>query len=233
MITVIGHSHVAALEAAYLREAETRPPYVFIKLHDEQYRPSFASGEAKLSNALIQEIGQAKAAGPIFLAMAGASHSVIGFTNSPNPYTLTDPSSGRTFIPKAAFKEIMRETLAWQLAMFRAVSDRIGGPFVQLQSPPPVPDEEYLRKMPGVYADAIAEFGIMPAADRLVVWQHQSDVLQENAILFGGGFLTAPTTMVDESGFLIKAAWRDPTHGNAVYGAAVLDQIEGYVHASL
>lgn len=233
--TLIGHSHVAAIEVAYECSHKQRACGYLIKLHEPEFKPvHHHSKKVLLPDKLIDVIDAGKSEGHLFvLSIGGAHHNVLGLTNHPTSFSLTDYKSNRAFLPPVVFSAIMRNHLDWQLNILRAIVEKIGSEsFVCLQSPPPVYDKTRLLEVPGVYEEQIKMHGVMSAADRYEIWCIQSDIFEELSINLGGQFLKAPSSMVTSSGFLDKRAWRDPTHGNIEYGNAVLDQIEELMYAT-
>jgi hypothetical protein len=233
MITIIGHSHVAAIQAAYEKLDTPHHEVRFAQLNSPEYKPLYSSGKVVLPSILMEEIERTKSCGGNFiLSIGGAHHNVLGLTNHPIPFSITDYVEGKSHIPRTVFYDVMRHQLSWQLKIMHAVVESVHPEkFVQLQSPPPVDDDIYLMKAPGVYGEQMSEYGIAPARERFIIWRIQSDIFEQTTLSLGGQFVTAPKSMVADNGFLDRKAWRDPTHGNIHYGHAVLAQIQDFLNA--
>jgi hypothetical protein len=102
----------------------------------------------------------------------------------------------------------------------------VPGRLVHIESPPPIPSEEHIREHPGIFHDKIEECGVSPAMLRYKFWRLHSRLYREACAALGVEFLTVPEAMRDDAGMMIEAAWNpDPTHGNALYGGAVIGKL--------
>lgn len=232
----IGHSHVRAIEAAAARSPRWADAH-FLDLNRDEFKPAarIIDGRIVLNRALSDAIDRIVKGEECFFALAvgGAMHNVLGLVHHPvkfqfmNPWKQVDPVPEVPMLPFEAVRGVLEESLSYQLLVLRALARHVDGPLVQLQSPPPVPSKEALLATPGVYGQAIRQFGVLDEKSRFAWWRIQSDAFEAAAEEEGMGFLPAPSQCVDPEGFLIKEAWRDPTHGNVWYGEQVLSQVYG------
>ena len=206
MISFFGHSHLAAIQAAYHQYEESYPKLSFIQLNAPEYQPSLIDSKAVLPDKVLYEIERTKTLnGQFVLSIGGAFHNVLALTNHPVPFSITEYVEGKVFLPPSVFSLTMRHQLNWQLQILTSLAEIIKPKsFIQLQSPPPIDDENYLSTMPGVYEEQINQNGIMPAADRFMAWKIQSNIFEHMTISFGGRFVPAPKSMVTKTGFLIE-----------------------------
>ncbi|MEZ5117546.1 MAG: hypothetical protein R2737_14895 [Candidatus Nanopelagicales bacterium] len=182
----------------------------------------------------LAELGALSDTVDVALAVGGARHNVLGLARHPEPFQFRNPwknvvpTPGVPFLPFEVVRRVLEDSLSYPLTVLRALARYLQRPLVQLQSPPPVPSEEFLLATPGVYGAAIREFGIVDAGTRYAWWRLQSDAYERVAAEEGVDFLEVPQECVTEDGFLVREAWRDPTHGNAWYGMRVLRQLDEY-----
>jgi len=236
-IIFIGHSHIRAIEAAALR-LEPKIAAHFIDLNAEAFRPAarLVADKIVVNEALVTSLAEIRAEGDchVALSVGGAMHNVLGLAKHPDPFQFLNPwkesriIDGMRVLPFELVRRVLEDSLVYQLMVFRGLARNLGHPLVQLQSPPPVPSEEALQATPGVYGEAIRQFGIVDANSRYAWWRIQSDAFERTAKEEGVEFLHAPAHCVAEDGFLKKEAWRDPTHGNVWYGEQVLHQVQAY-----
>ncbi len=240
-VAVVGHSHLVALQ----RAADEHPPLAvnltFLQLRDDRYRPEFErrsrrpDSPARLNRRLLRDITRVLGRNGVLVScIGGNSYNILGLLNHPRPFDFVLPSQPRLeiaaeheLIPACLVREILRERLdAHNFTILRALRAAIGRPMYHLESPPPVPSEEHIRKFPGVFRDRMAACGVSPAALRYKLWRLQSELVQEACAAEGIVFVPVPDEARDDSGFLSETAWNpDPTHGNAWYGACVLRHI--------
>ena len=98
-----------------------------------------------------------------------------------------------------------------------------GGQFSYVAPPPPFAELAPEAVLPTTFLPLL-EKGIAPAAIRLKLYRVQNRIMQEHCEKAGIGMIHAPAAAQDSAGFLLDEYWdRDPTHGNARYGALVID----------
>lgn len=95
-----------------------------------------------------------------------------------------------------------------------------------LESPPPVPSEDHIRKHPSSFREKINNNGVSSAVFRYKLWRLQAKLVWEHCVNLDLDYIPTPKDAQDEQGFLREPYWNiDPTHGNTAYGALVVSQI--------
>ena len=79
--------------------------------------------------------------------------------------------------------------------------------------------------LPRVFQENL-HLGISPPAIRRKLHELHSDIARQAYAAMNIGFLGVPSACMDADGYLLPPYWsKDPTHGNAKYGALVIQQI--------
>lgn len=163
--------------------------------------------------------------------MGGNAHNLLGLFEHPQPFAVGDHSKvanaieGRMFIPHAVIYETLAHILKSATDEMEAVFNRYptAGRYC-LNAPPPVGDQTHILEYPGIFRDKI-ELGIGPRWLRKALYNVQTDVFQAASSSCGAAFITAPEEVLDDEGFLKREyCSKDPTHGNSLYGQAVLSK---------
>lgn len=229
-VLVLGHSHVAALSQSFGASPTQVVDLEFVVCNEERYKPLLIGDE--LNPRLSERILNAKA--DLYVSMLGGNaHSIFSMLNHPQRFDVVLPEAPELYTDLSA--EVLPAGLAMAvlarridhilraMSAYRTVTD---GPMAHVESPPPIPSEDHIRKYPGVFREMIAARGVSPALVRYKFWRLHSRLFREACERLGIAFLPAPGEMQDEAGMLVERAWNpDPTHGNAVYGAAVINQL--------
>lgn len=169
----------------------------------------------------------------VFISLGGNYHNSFGLIENPVPFGIGDAKRGRIpvddarrFIPLEMmtehFEAELEVFLQW-LAPIRALFGAI--PLHHLCAPPPVGDEDYIRRHPSIFSRRLP-LGLAPRELRLALYRIQCEIYRRRSEEAGIGFVLPPAAAIDPEGFLARPyRTRDPTHGNRDYGALVLDQI--------
>jgi hypothetical protein len=229
-IFVLGHSHIGALSSSY---GATRPAGLemeFLGLHNPLFEPPLQDGV--LHPAIATRLRQANAG--LYLALIGGNeHAAMSLLNHPRRFDVVLPEAPA--LPVQPGAELLPATLAlalleqWSLAhvqLLAACRAVIPGRLVYIEPPPPVPSAAHIHKYPDTFGEAVAAHGVSPALVRYKFWRLQSQFWRGTCARLGVEFMTVPAEMCDADGMLAEAAWNpDPTHGNAVYGGAVIAKL--------
>jgi nicotinamidase-related amidase len=242
----IGHSHLEALRDAWATRDQPgteHPAGHFLQMLAPEYNPNL-SPDATLNPALraaLDEALSAKGATPVlFDCISGNEYHFIGLTNHPRPFDFAlaarpdlPPQTGAEIIPAALMRATLHAHIAPALATMTALRRATDLPIWHVQSPPPLPDNDYIRQNASVFAAQIAEHGVAPASLRMKLWLLQSEIYRAHCEAIGIRFVPVPAAVCDAAGFLLRAGWVwDPAHSNAWYGAHVLDQLESLAAAA-
>jgi hypothetical protein len=228
-IFVLGHSHLAALATSY----KAAPPGVemeFLLLNEPQFQPEL-QGEA-LNPEIAARLGAAAADLHVSL-VGGNDHSIMAMLNQAPRVELVLPEApdlpvdpGAELLPAGLVLAELARRIAPHLRTLAAYRAAVPGRLVHIESPPPVPSEQHIRKHPGVFRGKIEECGVAPALLRYKFWRLHSRLYRAACAGLGVEFLAVPPEMRDDAGMMIEAAWNpDPTHGNARYGGAVIAEL--------
>jgi hypothetical protein len=228
-IFVLGHSHIGALASGY---DATHPPVAmeFAGLHNPLFTPPLHNG--RLTQPLVQQLHHARA--DLHIAVIGGNeHAAMSLLNHPRRFDVVLPDApelavqpGATLLPAALALALLEQWCAPHVELLAAYRAAVPGRLVHLEPPPPVPSEAHIRRYPDSFGDAIAAHGVSPALVRYKFWRLHSQFWRGICARLRVEFMTVPTEMCDADGMLIEAAWNpDPTHGNALYGGAVIAKI--------
>jgi len=229
-IFVLGHSHIGALSSGY---GATRPPVemAFAGLHNPLFEPPLQGD--RLTPALGGQVHHAQA--DLYVAAIGGNeHAAMSLLNHPRRFDVVLPDApelpvqpGATLLPAALALALLEQWCAPHVELLAAYRAAVPGRrLVHLEPPPPVPSEAHIRQYPDSFGAAVAAHGVSPALVRYKFWRLHSQFWRAVCARLGVEFMTVPTEMCDADGMLIEAAWNpDPTHGNALYGGAVIAKL--------
>jgi hypothetical protein len=243
-ILFIGHSHVDCIAAAIRDNAVTTAHVVNIntalKANSQKYRGIISrllKRENRIHRAIITAVVRAapvKDPDAICLCIGGNDHNVLGLLENPIPFSVGDAQAGsappddpdRHFIPYHLIQEYFENRLLLDLIedlydLFPAARK------FYLNPPPPISDWKHIKSHPGVFRSKLGA-GPAPAPLRLQLYRVQTEVLRKKAGLCGAVFIEAAPDLLNPQGFLSPEYYNaDPTHGNAAYGQAMLNDISG------
>jgi hypothetical protein len=225
-VFVLGHSHIVAL-ANSCRAAPPGPEMAFVLLNEPQFQPVLCGGA--LNPAILALLHQTPADLHVSV-ISGNDHAAMAMLNDPRRFEVVLPEApdlpldqAAELLPAGLLLAALERRIAPHIQTLAAYRAAVPGRLVHLESPPPIPSEAHIRMYPGVFRGKIEALGVAPALLRYKVWRLQSSLYRAACARLGVEFMTVPTAMCDADGMLIEAAWNpDPTHGNAVYGGAVI-----------
>lgn len=238
-----GHSHLhAMLEFDWQRcnaPGGTPSRYTFVQLLAPENQPAMLP-DGTLNPVLRDRVDAAHAvdpAQPLFACISGNEYHYVGLVDHPRPFDVLLPERpdlplrpGVDIIPAGLLRQVLEGQMEGGLQLLAAVRAAFAGPILVVQSPPPVPDNEYIRAHPISFAEQIALHGVAPATLRMKLWLLQSDIYRQACAAAGLAFLPVPAEACDPQGFLLPVGWRDdPVHANPWYGRLVLDQIDRHL----
>jgi hypothetical protein len=244
----IGHSHLTAIQIAYNhRKATDQHAQLsnlqFIQLLDPILKPNVISdkGANSLNETLRREIlralGQASGNVSILLSLSGNEYHFIGMFNQPRRFDFVLPNqpdlplSDRTeIIPprllEARLRKNVHAVVEFVPLLKRLVGERTT--IYSVQSPPPIPDSDYIMKGNSAFRKQLDEFGVAPPLLRYKLWALQSHIYEQELTDAGTVFLSNPPLATDEAGFMRPEGWHpDGVHASAWFGELILMQLEG------
>lgn len=246
-LLVVGQSHVGAIRAAAKRHREAfpdEPRTRVIHTLDEVHAPelenvvgvdySAARFGPKLRAAIEDQI--ARHSPRLASVMGGNVHNALALVRHPRPFDFSlsgeagpPPDPGSELIPEALIRATLLRRLEPDFARLRALND-IAGPFIHLESPPPIRDDAYIAERAEAWFQGRAE-GELAAAGaglRWRMWRLSSRLVREAIEALGCEYLAVPVEVRDADGFLRLDHAADPTHGNEAYGEAMIRAIQDY-----
>ena len=240
-ILVIGQSHVAAIRSAAKARREADPDRLrtrVIHMLEPQYAPEVVGeGEdAVFSPALIEAIrDQIDRHAPLVASASGGNvHNGFALIRHPRPYDfLLSEEHGPPLEPgaepisEALLRAALEEGLARDRIRLREIG-RIAGDVVQLESPPPLADSAAIAAQADAYFKnrAIGDLGVAPPGLRYKIWRLHSRIVAGYCAALGLRFLPVPREVQDEQGLLRPEFAGDATHGNQLYGEALIRALE-------
>jgi len=244
-LLVVGQSHVAAIRAAakahreaYPDEPRTRVIHTLEEVHAPEFEGvsagdySHARFGPRLTAAIADQL--ARHDPRVASVIGGNVHNVLALMRHPRPFDFLlsgeegpPPDVGAEIVPEALVRAALEERLGPDLARLRLLRD-LAGPFIHVESSPPVRDEAYIRdRAERWFRDrSEGEIAVAGIGVRWRMWRLLSRLMREAVERLGGRFMPVPEAVRDADGFLRLDHAADPTHGNAAFGAAVIGALD-------
>jgi hypothetical protein len=233
-ILVIGLSHMWALEEASRRNGGA-PDIAFVQLLDRNLRWKFETRpgiEPSLPPRLAKAVGE-RSRELIVSLVGGNKHNILGLLNHPRPFDfvlLEEPdlpfTPGAECVPVELVADSLAKRVANELDFLRALRRATKLPIAHVESPPPNPSAEHIRRHPGIFKGRMDSLGVAPAHLRYKLWRVHSAIVRAACAEAGIVLIPVPREALDAQSMLVESAWaNDPTHGSAWYGSLVLKQI--------
>lgn len=168
----------------------------------------------------------------VFCCLGGTEYNLLGLIESDEPFDfLLTPNDAvlpeRTPVPCGLVRAALAARLRSALGRIGEVRVQYNCPFACVAPPPPFARIDDAANLPRAFLPHLAK-GIAPASVRRKLYTVQMQLLEAHCRKEGIAFLPAPSAVQDDAGFLLRRYWKDdPTHGNAWYGAAVIEQMRG------
>lgn len=221
-LVFFGDSHAHALIRAMAKQGD----YEGITSVDVRRTEGAAN-----SKNIPENLAENYPADAVFCGLGGTEHNLLGLIESSQPFDFLG-SADDTLLPdrRPVPNGIVRSALASRtrsaFGRMQAVREQYNCPVTYVAPPPPVAHIEDTANLPRAFVPHL-EKGIAPATVRRKLYQVQIDLLQEHCRSIGVQFMAAPDEACDSCGYLLREFWdNDPTHGNYMYGAAVIGQMK-------
>lgn len=235
-IFVVGNSHVLAIQRAAKTHRETWPDEPRTRsLHvlAEPYRSEGVEFGPLARAEIADQIARHR---PRLVSMLGGNaHNMISLLRPARPYDLilhgeqAGPpiADDAELIPESLVRAALEERLKTDFWRLRTLHE-IAGPFLHVESPPPVNNNAFIRDRAEVYFRDYSDREIIPASPgvRWRIWRLTSRILREYVEALGCRFMPVPASVQDADGFLRLDLASDPTHGNEAYGEVLIRAIE-------
>lgn len=244
-ILFTGHSHLTALT----RGTELRTHvaganrHIFGRLDNSLVNPreiKEAGGWEKARNAAAQDLRAVLSSAEfdtVVSCIGGNVHSLFGLTNAPNPFDFVIPEHAdltmlpnAEVVPYAAIRKQLETRMLPHIDLMLLLSQITEKRILHLSPPPPIESEAHIRANPSKFAERIQELGVAPPILRWKFWRASIAILETVCQKKGIEFLPVPRAAVTSTGFLAPEFWHeDPVHGNARFGALVLDYVDQHL----
>jgi hypothetical protein len=240
----VGQSHVAAIRAARQARRDSGGKFKRTRgIHtlEQRYIPELEGMEdeatARFGPLLRADLEEERAlyAPTVASVMGGNAHNALALVRHPRGYDFRlpgedsgpPPQPDDEPIPFALARAALLQHLGADFLRLRMLRDVVG-PFVHVESPPPLRDDALIREQADAFfkEQAIATLGVAPAGLRWRMWRLNALLFRERVEALGCAFLPVPAEVQDEVGFLRPELAADATHGNAAYGEIVIRAVE-------
>jgi hypothetical protein len=237
-ILAVGQSHIGAIQRAAKTHREIWPDELRTRVIHTLAEPYASEGVefGPLARAAI-EAQIARHQPRLVSVLGGNAHNMIALMRHPRPYDflLSGEAEGppmdadAELVPEALVRAAMEarlETDFWRLQMLHDIA----GPFIHVESPPPIIGDAFIRDRAEVYFRDTQDREIVPGSPglRWRMWRLTSRILKERVEALGGRFMPVPREVLDADGFLRLDFAADPTHGNEAYGERLIRAIEDF-----
>lgn len=236
-ILVVGQSHLGAIQAAAKTHRETWPEELRTRVIHTLAEPYRSEGRefGPLARAAVED--QIARHQPRLVSMLGGNaHNTMSLMRPLRPFDFIlhgDEDQGppmeadSELVPEALVRAALEERLRPDFRRLEQLYE-IAGPFIHVESPPPLASDVFIRDRAEVYFRDSYDREIEPGSPgvRWRVWRLTSRILREKVEAMGCRFLLVPRTVLDEDGFLRIDLAADPTHGNEAYGELLIRAIE-------
>lgn len=221
-ILVIGNSHTRAIANALGSNTYSMIDVVNLA--------SFFDPVNRKNKILYPEIADLFHPKHIFCTFGGSEHTVFGVLENPVKFdfmtrTCHKTKPNREIILHGLVHATLQHAMRGAYRHMRELCDFFDCPVTHICSPPPFKDINDTVILPRVFQENL-HLGINPPSIRKKMHEVHSNIAQEFSASLNIEFLGVPLDSTDSEGFLHDHLWtKDPTHGNANYGAMVIEQI--------
>lgn len=245
-LLVVGQSHVAAIRAAakahreaYPGEPRTRVIHTLEAVYAPELEEAGGDGQRarfgpKLTAAIADQIARHQPR--VASVIGGNAHNMLALLRHPRPFDFRlseeegpplDPEA--ELVPEALVRAALAARMQPDVMRLRQLRD-IAGPFVQIESPPPLRDETFIaaRAEPWFRDRGGDEIRVAGPGLRWRIWRLASRLMREATEASDARFMAVPDGVQDEAGFLRPEYAADPTHGNQAYGAVLIRALEDF-----
>jgi hypothetical protein len=242
-ILAVGHSHLNGFRRAYNnlynKDPSARPfKLTFMRLLDDIFKPNIVSenGADRLNETIPEQfkaIVHQDNPDVIVSCLMGNEHTFISLLNHPRRFDFYLPSrpdlptdESAQILPRALVEDVLSNRLEKFRLYLSVLAPLSNGRMIHVPPPPPIADARHIEKYPSLFEKRLLRLGVSPAPFRLKMWLLACEIQRRLCEDAGVLFYRPPDAAFDSSGFLAQACWsEDPTHGNAVYGKLLLDDI--------
>jgi len=225
----IGHSHVACVARAAKAAGQ---PLQALNFWNMPGAIRQESGGPRFDIAIERRLREHD--GPVFSLIGGAAHAVLGFLVHPRRFDFVLPADpalpldqAAELIPSLAVQRLLESQMGEYLALMALVRGLCAGRMFHIEPPPPCahPESTQARIPWDLFPGRCRE--VSPVALRYKLWRLHSQILSDWCARTGVDLVPVPAGTIDADGCMREAySGAHGLHGNARYGALVLDQMK-------
>ena len=222
-VVCIGHSHAAAVAQAAQAQGRDVDPILFWS------EAGSVGDDGALRSDLAERVRRAH---KVVACVGGSSAVVIGLVEHHRPFDFVLPSEpdlpldpARELVPVDAVRYALAAEEAKYTPLLEQVKALSSGPVVQIESPPPVHDSDFIAGFVPWSLWPDQPQAVSPPALRYKLWRLCSEVVAANCAKLGVIFQSAPKASLDGAGFMAPGLSSDGIHGDASYGHLVWGEL--------
>lgn len=215
---VIGNSHTVALQ-----QVISNNEFIIVNLQSIFKENGNKRVPANLMNEYDPDY--------VFSMMGGMEYNLLTLLEGNIPYDFAVPGDNeadlsRAAIPYHLFRDALLQRMTWAIDGISDLARMFQGRVRHIAPPPPVLDLTDADKIPSLLISTSVS-GPAPASLRMKSYNLYVLLLNEACVPLGVPVVLPPPETCSPDGFLLRTYWdRDPTHGNSLYGEAILRQIQ-------
>lgn len=240
-ILIAGHSHVYALQFSSFTE-DPSPAFVRLPNAPDSIR-GFATHAGPYDPSYWDALVAHADDWDVLILWQGSQHLSEFLFNYDQPFDFmvaTHPAlplvDGARLVPETLVREHQCRFLVELDSVLLRLAKRNAGRVFICETPPPkgdnfalrklMLDEPYFQERAKAFSLDIAQIPLSPPIIRLKLWIVVYELIKELADKYGAGYISVPTSVKDELGFLRPEYWEhDVGHGNNLYGSELLREI--------
>ena len=236
-ILLIGHSHTQCFIDAYGAEMRGVLELDAIRLHRDKIvggEPDFADYIAgQVKKLEVAHAGGLNTYDAVVLLLGGNTHNVLGLVEMSPPFDFvlssqpSLPVSARArLLPEAVIKGVLLQRIETMFLGMNVIRQMFGGAMYCLESPPPIGDDDYVRRYLDEHfrKDFENNRDVVSAQLRYKLWKVSSAIYSERSRQLGISYVECPESVLVDGMYLRPEGYPlNATHGNAWYGGKVLE----------
>jgi hypothetical protein len=235
-IFCLGSSHIIAVANGYRQRLRAGRTGGFDAWKTIAMQPHHVGGKYVIGPAFDAEWAAAMSKvelSAIFLCFYGAEHAQMALVNA-FPFDFYMPGDAQEemtvrngeVIPYDVMLATCAARVARAMTIVRHLKSLTSLPIYHILSPPPASDEHAQAYPSAAFRELLAKHGITPARVRRKLWRLCNVAARQMYEGMGISVIEAPSEALDECGNLApQYCAQDPVHGNADYGALVIDRL--------
>lgn len=249
-IVAVGNSHMDAFRGALAiaPRSPNDPDFVSVSLCDPRCLPLWKHGDGEIEFspgfiAAVRDTVAAHKGAPLVCFWSSKLYVMNTMVQPDRPFDFVMPDApdypadpDRELVPYDIVARYVRRNTRPSACMLRLIRRFHDGPLYVVSPPPPMRDlDRIMACLSTIMSESLRRRaerrGIPPIGVRMKFWRLTMRAVRDDAWATGGVFLDPPGASMDADGFLSLGLESDAAHGNAQYGAMLLDQIRARLSA--